>query len=97
MVILLCHDTRKHIHIAAKIHLYTGIVGCCTGFSDGSYCKESACNSGDLSLISGSGRFPGERNGYTSSILAWRKPWTEQPGGLESMRLQSNFNFLFSY
>ena len=22
------------------------------------------------------------------SILAWRIPWTEKPGGLESMRLQ---------
>ena len=24
-----------------------------------------------------------------SSILAWRIPWTEKPGGLESMVLQS--------
>ena len=23
-----------------------------------------------------------------SSILAWRIPWTEEPGGLHSMRLQ---------
>ena len=23
-----------------------------------------------------------------SSILAWRVPWTEEPGGLESMQLQ---------
>ena len=23
-----------------------------------------------------------------SSILAWRIPWTEDPGGLQSMRLQ---------
>ena len=23
-----------------------------------------------------------------SSILAWRSPWTEEPGGLQSMRLQ---------
>ena len=23
-----------------------------------------------------------------SSILAWRFPWTEKPGGLQSMRLQ---------
>ena len=23
-----------------------------------------------------------------SSILAWRIPWTEKPGGLQSMRLQ---------
>ena len=24
-----------------------------------------------------------------SSILAWRIPWTDVPGGLQSMRLQS--------
>ena len=23
-----------------------------------------------------------------SSILAWRNPWTEEPGGLQSMELQ---------
>ena len=31
------------------------------GDSDG---KESTCNAGDPGLISGSGRFPGEGNGY---------------------------------
>ena len=25
-----------------------------------------------------------------SSILAWRIPWTEEPGGLQSMRLQES-------
>ena len=25
-----------------------------------------------------------------SSILAWRIPWEEEPGGLQSMRLQSD-------
>ena len=25
-----------------------------------------------------------------SSILAWRMPWTEEPGGLQSMRLQES-------
>ena len=29
----------------------------------GSDCKESACNAGDLGLIPGSGRSPGEGNG----------------------------------
>ena len=28
-----------------------------------------------------SGGSPGEGNGYHSSILAWRIPWTEEPGG----------------
>ena len=34
------------------------------GFSGGSNGKESTCNAGDLGLIPGLGRSPGERNGY---------------------------------
>ena len=26
-----------------------------------------------------------------SSILAWRSPWTEEPGGLQSMELQKSW------
>ena len=29
----------------------------------------------------GLGRSPGEGNGCHSSVLAWRIPWTEEPGG----------------
>ena len=49
------------------------------GGSDG---EESACNAGDSGLIPGSGRGPGEGNGNHPGILAWRIPWTEEPGGL---------------
>ena len=52
--------------------------------------KNLACKAGDLDLIPGSGRSPGEGNGNPSSILAWRIPWTEEPGGLQSMGLQSD-------
>ena len=33
-----------------------------------------------------------------SSILAWRIPWTEEPGGLQSMRLSSRapYHFFFN-
>ena len=41
------------------------------GSSDG---KESACIAGDLGLIPGSGRSPGEEKANHSSILAWRIP-----------------------
>ena len=34
------------------------------GFPGGSESKESVCNAGDLGLISGLGRSPGEGNGY---------------------------------
>ena len=58
------------------------------GFLNGSDGKESACNAGDPGLIHGSGRSPGEGNGYNSSLLAWRIRWIEEPGGLQSMGLQ---------
>ena len=44
------------------------------GFPGGSRSKESACNAGDLSLIPGSVRSPGEGMATYSSILAWRIP-----------------------
>ena len=50
--------------------------------------KESTCNAGDPGLIPGSGRSPGGGHSTHSSILAWRNPWTEEPGGLQFMGLQ---------
>ena len=55
------------------------------GLPGGSGSEESACNAGDLGSIPGSGRSPGEGNGYP---LAWSIPWTEEPGGLQSMGSQ---------
>ena len=54
----------------------------------GSGGKEFACNVGDLGLISGLGRSLEEGNDSHSSILAWRIPWTEEPGRLQSMGWQ---------
>jgi len=58
------------------------------GFPGGSDGKESACNVGDLGLIPGLGRSPGKGMATYSSILAWRIPWTEKPGGLQSKGLE---------
>ena len=60
------------------------------GSSDG---KASACNVGDLGTIPGSGRSlsredPLKELATDSSILAWKIPWTEEPGGLQSMGSQ---------
>ena len=56
------------------------------GFPGGSDGKESTSNAGDLSSIPGSGRFPLEKGMATHiSILAWRIPWAEEPGGLQPM------------
>ena len=42
----------------------------------------------DVGSISGLGRSPGEGTATHSSILAWRIPWTEEFGGLESIGSQ---------
>ena len=55
------------------------------GGSDG---KESACNAGDMDSIPGSERSPGGGNGYPLQYSCWRIPWTEEPGGLQSMGSQ---------
>ena len=76
------------------LHLFQGwggYPGLYPGFPGGSDGKESACSAeeaGDPSLIPGLGRSPGKGNGNHSSILAWRIPWTEEPGGLQSLGLQ---------
>ena len=44
--------------------------------------KESTCG--------GSGRSSGEGIGNPLHILAWRIPWTEEPGGLQSMGSQES-------
>ena len=38
--------------------------------------------------IPGSGMCPEKGMATRSSILAWRIPWTEEPGGLQSIGLQ---------
>ena len=58
--------------------------------------EESACSAGDTVLIHGSGRSSGQEDplgkemATHSSILAWRIPWTEEPGGLQSMGSQKS-------
>ena len=54
-------------------------------FPGGSDGKESTCNAGDLGLIPGLGRSLEEGMAMHSSILVWRIPWTEEPGGVQSM------------
>ena len=59
------------------------------GFPGGSVVKNLPAKAGDSGSILGLGRSPGEGNGQPhSSILAWRIPWTEEPGGLQSMASQ---------
>ena len=55
------------------------------GFPGGSDGKEYTCSTGDLGLIPGWEDPLEEGMATHSSILAWRIPWTEEPGGLWSM------------
>ena len=58
-------------------------------FPGGPEGKESTCNAGDLGLIPGSGRCPGEGNAYPLQYSSLEIPWTEDSGWLQSMGLQS--------
>ena len=58
--------------------------------------KQSTCNAGDVGLVPESGRSPGGHSNLLediathSSILAWKIPWTEESGGLQSMGSQES-------
>ena len=54
--------------------------------------KYPPANTGDVrdaSSIPGWGRSTGGGMATHSTVLAWRIPWSEEPGGLRSMRVQS--------
>ena len=59
-----------------------------TMFPDGSDVKESVCSARDSDSIPGLGNTLEKEMTIHSSFLAFRIPWTEEPGGLQSMGLQ---------
>ena len=50
--------------------------------------KNPPANAGDMSLIPGLGRSPGRGKGNPLQYSRWEIPWTEEPGGLQSMGSQ---------
>ena len=50
--------------------------------------KNLSANAGDLGLILGLRRSLEKEMATHSSILTWEIPWTEEPGGLQSMGSQ---------
>ena len=61
--------------------------------------KNQSANAGDTKdkgSIPGLGRSPGGGNDNTLNILAWRIPWTEEPGGLQSQRVRHDRSNLAS-
>ena len=77
----ICHIYHKYLYT------YNHFPGPDKGFPGGSDGKEFACNA-DQGSIPALERSPGEGKGYSSSILAWRIPRTEEPGRLQSMGSQ---------
>ena len=73
-----------HMYMYVSVYMYVSY----RDFPGGSDGKESACNAGDTGLIPGSGRSPGEGMSNHSRFLAWKIPWTEEPGSLQFMGLQ---------
>ena len=63
------------------------------GFPDGASSKELACQCKrhETQVWSVGWEDPLEKGMAThSSVLAWRIPWTEEPGGLQSIESQSD-------
>ena len=54
-------------------------------FPGDSMVKNLPANAGDTNLIPGSVRSPGEGNDNPFYGVAWETPWTEEPGGLQSV------------
>ena len=57
----------------------------CMGFPGGSVVRSLPANAGDPGLIPGQEDPLEEEMATHSSLLAWRSPWTEEPGQLQSV------------
>ena len=57
------------------------------GFPGGSAVKNAPVNAGNEALIPGRKDLLEKEIETRSSILVWRIPWMEEPGGLQSMAL----------
>ena len=80
------YNFNGNINFITISPIYLTIHQFLTFFSSGG--KASACNAGDLGSILGQ-EDPLEKEMAThSSILAWRIPWIEEPGRLQSMGSQ---------
>ena len=83
--LIVCFNIYSFIQLFMNIAIFICLLISQKGLPGGSVGKESACNAGDLGLLLG-WEDPLEKEMAThSSTLAWQIPWTEEPGGLQSM------------
>ena len=62
------------------------------GFPGGSVVKNPLANTGDVGSALGWEEPLEKEMAIHSNILAWEIPWTEEPGGLQSMGSQKKLN-----
>ena len=67
---------------------FLSYIGVQLWFPGVSVVKNATTSAGDVGLIPGSGRSPGEGNGNALQYSCREIPRTEEPGGLDSMGLQ---------
>ena len=82
-------NENKFTYLIYVLHSFIYIAE--KGFPGGTVVKNLPDNAGDereVSSVPGWGKSPGGGNGNHSSILAWKIPWTVEPGGLQSMGSQ---------
>ena len=75
-------------------HLFMDFLAICIsslGFPGGSVVKNWPANAADMVQSLGQEEPLEEEMASCSSILAWRIPWTEEPGGLQSMWSQKSW------
>ena len=64
------------------------VVVCIKGFPGGSVVKNLPANAGDAGATPELGRSLEKENGNPLQYSAWETPWTEEPGGLQSVGWQ---------
>ena len=84
------HQSGRGSGMKWEIGIDIYILLCIKGFLRSSVSNASACNERDLGSIPGSGSSPGKGNGNPFQYPCLENPWTEEPGGLQSMALQES-------
>ena len=82
-------EEAEVLHISLLLYVFAQQPSGIMGFPGGSDSKESASNAGDEGSIPGREDLLEKGVATYSSVLAWRIPWTEEPGGLQSTGSQS--------
>ena len=84
-----------HVSLHRYYNISTETLHCFNlGLPGGSVIKSWLANSGDVGSIPGLGRSLQEEMATHYSVLDWKIPWTEEPGGLQSMGSQKSWTRL---